>query len=130
MVGQPRNPPTSYHQPLMASFNLDPTLKPTVLLAGIFSGAPVDGLRPVRAARSFTEMLAKPGRTMESPFASRSVIQLITAFNAVSESLLVSFDVALIASINSFLFIVIPVLLVLLMGHRIPFEHTSIITIH
>ena len=105
MVGRPRDPPPSYNQPLMASFNLEPTLKPTVLLAGIFSGAPVDGLRPVRAARSFTERLAKPGRIMESPFASRSVRQLITAFNAVSESVLVSFDVALIASINSFLFI-------------------------
>ena len=78
----------------MASFNLKPTLKPTVLLAGIFSNAPVDGLRPVRAARSFTEMLAKPGRIMESPFTSRSVRQLITAFNAVSESVLVNFDVA------------------------------------
>jgi len=61
----------------MASFNLEPTLKPTVLLAGISIGAPVDGLRPVRAARALIERLAKPGRIMESPLARSSVKQLM-----------------------------------------------------
>ena len=53
---------------------------------------------------------------MESPFARRSVTQLITAFNAISESTLVSLDVWLIALINSFLFIVVPLFLVLFRG--------------
>ena len=89
----------------MASFNLEPVLKPTVLLAGMLIGLPVEGFRPIRALRSFTPMLAKPGRIMESPFASKSVKQLITAFNADSESVLVKLDFTLIASTNYFLFI-------------------------
>ncbi len=92
----------------MASFNFEPTLRPTVLLAAILSGFPVEGLRPTRAARCLTERLANPGRTIESPCASRSVIQLITAFKALSESTFDNFDFWLIAAINSFLFIIVP----------------------
>ena len=72
----------------MTSFNLDPALKLTILLAGIANGCPVEGFRPVRAARAFTDKLANPGNTIESPFPSKSVKQLITAFKAVSDSFL------------------------------------------
>lgn len=82
-----------------ASFNLDPILKLTVLLAGMSI------VLPVRAECSFTKILAKPGRTIE--YASKSTRQLITAFNVVSQSDLDNFEVVLIASINSFLFICI-----------------------
>ena len=81
----------------MASFNFVPVLKLTALLADISMGCPVAGFLPVRAARSFTDKLANPGNTIESPLASNSVKQLITAFNAVSESVLLSPDVSLIA---------------------------------
>lgn len=86
----------------MASFNFVPVLKLTTLLEAISMGCPVDGFRPVRAGRSFTDKLANPGNTMESPLASNSVRQLITAFKAVSESVLLSPDVLLIAATNSF----------------------------
>ena len=68
----------------MASFNFVPVLKLTILLAAILIGFPVDGLRPVRAERSLTFKLANPGNTIESPLPSKSLMQLITAFNATS----------------------------------------------
>lgn len=56
----------------MASFNFVPVLKLTTLLAEISIGCPVAGFRPVRAGRSFTDKLANPGNTMESPLARNS----------------------------------------------------------
>ena len=89
----------------MASFNFVPALKLTALLADMSIGCPVDGFRPVRAARSLTDRLANPGNTIESPLASNSVRQLITAFKALSESTLLSPDASLMDEISSFLFI-------------------------
>src|SRR5690606_18169384 len=91
-----------------ASFNALPALKLGTLAAAICISAPVCGLRPVRAARSFTEKVPKPTRTTESPFFRAPVMLSTTASNARPAAALgISADAAM-ASISSVLFTLNP----------------------
>src|SRR5690554_8140863 len=67
---------------LTASFRALPALKPGTLEAAILISAPVCGLRPVRAARSFTEKVPKPIRVTWSPFFRAPVMELVIASSA------------------------------------------------
>lgn len=60
--------------PLTAAFRLAPALNAGALEALIFSGAPVAGLRPLRAARLRTSNVPKPTSATLSPFLSVAVI--------------------------------------------------------
>jgi hypothetical protein len=64
---------------LIASLSFAPALKLIALLAAISMALPVAGLRPLRAARFLIDMLANPGSTIESPLASNSVKESVTA---------------------------------------------------
>src|SRR5690554_541899 len=93
---------------LTASFRALPALKPGTLEAAILISAPVCGLRPVRAARSFTEKVPKPIRVTWSPFFRAPVMELVIASNArPAAALEISADSA-IASISSDLFTLNP----------------------
>jgi len=90
------------------SFKALPGLKVGSVAALIWIGAPVCGLRPVRAARSFTENVPKPTNATDSPLVKVSVIAAIVASNARPAAAFGMSADAAIASINSDLFTVFP----------------------
>ena len=76
-------------------------MKLGTLLALISKVAPVCGLRPVRAARSFTLKVPKPTSVTVSPDLSASVIEAIVASKALPASVLDNPPFSAIASIYS-----------------------------
>ena len=64
----------------VVAYSVAPTgfdiLKPSDFEAGIFSGAPVDGLRPSRAGRSLTEKRPNPAMETSSPRLAASIIDV------------------------------------------------------
>jgi len=91
-----------------AALSVAPALNDGTLEALIFNSAPVLGLRPVRAARFFTEKAPNPTNDRESPFLR--VFEMISMKAAIVRSaaaLLVSVFFAR-ASASSLRFIVLP----------------------
>src|SRR5690606_20009916 len=71
-------------QPETRSLSLEPALNAGALLAAIWSSAPVCGLRPVRAARSRTSKVPKPGNETLLPLASSAPMASRTALTTLS----------------------------------------------
>ena len=72
--------------------------------AAIWTGSPVRGLRPVRAARDDRENEPKPGRVTLSSFATAPCTASMSAFNARSASALLSPAPSAMLSTSSDLF--------------------------
>src|SRR5690606_5608835 len=85
-------------------FSVLPGLKPGSFAAEILIVAPVCGLRPSRAARSFTAKVPKPTSVTLSPFCNVLVTLAVKASRTRVAVLLVTSADAAIASINSALF--------------------------
>jgi hypothetical protein len=75
-----------------------------LLDALIWMVSPVRGLRPVRAARAFTEKVPKPTMDTDPPFFSAPVMAPVNASRARPASALLRPESAAIASISSDLF--------------------------
>ena len=72
--------------------------------AAIWTGSPVRGLRPVRAARDDREKEPKPGSVTLSSFATAACTESMSAFNARSASALLSPAPSAMLSTSSDLF--------------------------
>jgi len=90
--------------PFTAVLSAAPALKAGALDALIFKGAPVAGLRPLRAARLRTSNVPKPTSATLSPFLRVAVMMSINAVILRSASALVLSVLAASASINSLRF--------------------------
>ena len=91
---------------LIASVNSAPGLNLAIFLAGILIGAFVEGFIPILAALSFTEKVPKPIKeTLSPPFKALDTLD-IKASTALLESALLKPDSAAIAAINTVLFMV------------------------
>ena len=87
--------------PFTAAFSVAPALNAGALDALILMGAPVDGLRPLRAARFLTSNVPKPTKATLSPFFKVAVMMSISAAMVLSASVFVLFVFVDNASINS-----------------------------
>ena len=87
--------------------NALPALNAATFEAAIWIVAPVCGLRPVRAARLLTTKLPKPVNCTPPPLAIAEVIAPVVAFKALAASAFDKLAPAAIASINSYLFMLI-----------------------
>jgi len=96
--------------PFTAALSVAPALNAGALLALIFIAAPVDGLRPARAARFLTSKVPKPTRATLSPFFRVAVMMSISAPMVLSASTFVLLVFVDHASINSVRFMVSPFL--------------------
>lgn len=90
------------------SFRALPALKEGTLAAAIWIGAPVCGLRPVRAARSFTLKEPKPTSATELPDFKDEAMASVIASIARAAAAFGKSAVSATASINSDLFTLSP----------------------
>ena len=97
----------SFYYLLTASFNLDPALNVTLVLAAILTTSPVLGFLPFLAALFEVPKVPKPVNAILSPFFNVYATALMNASSARDESALVNPDFAAIASINSNFVIII-----------------------
>jgi hypothetical protein len=96
------------YQEFTASFSALPALKDGTLAAAIWIGAPVCGLRPVRAGRSLTLNEPNPTSDTELPDFSDAAIASVMASIARAAAAFGKSAVTATASINSDLFTISP----------------------